>query len=413
VIVESTLAFLASPDGERLLADLAHEDLRDANTLRLLTRLRREHSGERAGAALEMARLRRDAVPKFGADAARMFFTRDALEQASDPLIRRWRVQDPTLNPSPLRKLRREGLSDLSTKRSVQVELLDVCCGIGADSLAFAAAGHRVLGIDLDPLRIEMARLNAAALGQDARFEVADAQTYAQNTPYVFFDPARRTADGKRIYDVESYIPPLALVWRWNARAIMVKLSPGVDLEQLRPYFDQGWAIDFVSVEGDLKEALLYSNAASLSSRRAILLTPNEMHVLEAASPALAVEIAEPRAWLCEPDAAAIRAGLVQQVAHMCGGSLLDETIAYFTTDTQPDTSWARAWQIEAWMPFNAKRLREYLRARGVGRVTVKKRGTAVTPDVLIPQLKLKGDGKRVIVLTRLRGQQIAMVCGV
>jgi hypothetical protein len=31
---------------------------------------------------------------------------------------------------------------------------------------------------------------------------------------------------------------------------------------------------------------------------------------------------------------------------------------------------------------------------------------------VLIPQLKLKGDGERLIVLTRLRGQQIALVCG-
>jgi hypothetical protein len=46
-----------------------------------------------------------------------------------------------------------------------------------------------------------------------------------------------------------------------------------------------------------------------------------------------------------------------------------------------------------------------------VGRVTVKKRGTAVTPDVLIPQLKLSGSGERVIVLTRLRNTQIALIC--
>jgi hypothetical protein len=423
-----TLTFLTTPAGERLLADLAYEDLSDVNTLRLLTRLRRDHSGERAGAALELARLRRDAVPKFGADAARMFFTRDALEQASDPLIRRWRTGNPSLNPSPLRKLRREGLPEAPS-----LDLLDICCSIGSDSLAYAARGDKVLGIDLDPLRIEMACLNASALGLSARFEVANAVDFHApgGARHSFYDPGRRTPDGRRIYDVEQYTPPLSLIRRFWAHDITVKLSPGVDLAQIQPYFDDGWEITFVSVNGDLKEADLTHNAllAGVDSLppAAVLLIGDTVHTLDVTgqsserpdSPAgvqwnkgyAPPPIAEPRAWLCEPDAAAVRAGLVQQVAHLCGGSLLDETIAYFTTDDKPDTPWARAWRIEAWMPFNVKRLREYLRVRGVGRVTVKKRGTAVTPDVLIPQLKLKGDAERIIVLTRLRGQQIALVC--
>ena len=40
-----------------------------------------------------------------------------------------------------------------------------------------------------------------------------------------------------------------------------------------------------------------------------------------------------------------------------------------------------------------------------------KKRGTAVTPDTLIPQLKLKGSESRTLVLTRYQGQQIVMIC--
>ena len=38
-------------------------------------------------------------------------------------------------------------------------------------------------------------------------------------------------------------------------------------------------------------------------------------------------------------------------------------------------------------MPFNVKKLRAYLREHGVGQVTVKKRGTAVTPETLIAKL--------------------------
>jgi hypothetical protein len=118
-----------------------------------------------------------------------------------------------------------------------------------------------------------------------------------------------------------------------------------------------------------------------------------------------------PRQWLVEPDPALIRAGLVADAAIRFGGALLDETIAYFSTDEKPESPWVRAWRILDWMPFNVKKLRAYLRERGVGSVTVKKRGTAVTPDELIAHLKLKGSESRTVVLTRCLSQQVVLVC--
>jgi protein-L-isoaspartate O-methyltransferase len=378
------LDFLTSEPGAQLLAQLAHEDLSDTNTLRLLTRLRRDHAPTHAGAALEMARLRLKAVDKFGADAASMFFTADALEQASDPLIRRWRQGWMT----------RAGMT-----------VVDVCCGIGADLCAFAAGGAQVIGVDIDPLRAQMARLNATALGLHAEVVCGDVRAGLPEAQLAFFDPARR-ADGRRLHHVEAYQPPLSIVRTWQHSQIAVKLSPGVDLAELADYDGD---VTFVSVYGDLKEAVL--RLPGSGKRTALLLHENASWMLDSPHVDLEAVIAAPRGWLCEPDAAAIRAGLVRTLAAQAGGALLDETIAYFTTDVPPDTPWLRAWQIEAWMPFNVKRLREYLRVRNVGSVTVKKRGTAVTPDILIPQLKLKGDHERVIVLTRLRGQQVAIIC--
>src|SRR5215204_478398 len=122
-ITISDIEFLASSTGESLLQRLTSENLSEANTLRLLTRLRKDYTAEQAGAALEMVRLRLKAVDKFGDDAGKMFFTRDALEQASDPLIRAYRAE----------------LVGAQT-------LADAGCGIGADSLAFAKAGADVTG---------------------------------------------------------------------------------------------------------------------------------------------------------------------------------------------------------------------------------------------------------------------------
>ena len=61
-------------------------------------------------------------------------------------------------------------------------------------------------------------------------------------------------------------------------------------------------------------------------------------------------------------------------------------------------------------LPFSVKRLRDLLRSRGVGRLTVKKRGTAVTPEELRRQMRLSGDGEATVVLTRVAGAQTVLV---
>lgn len=378
------LDFLASSAGETLLARLTNEDLSEANTLRLVTLLRKDTPAEQVRAALEMARLRVKGQEKFGSDAGRMFFTRDALEQASDPLIRAYRAE----------RIGKQGV-------------IDACCGIGADALAFAQAGADVVGLDMDTVRIEMARRNAAALGLKARFEVADVRDGLPDADVAFFDPARRDELGNRIFNVEAYQPPLSTIRGWGHRQVVVKLSPGVDLAQLASY---DGCIEFISVNGDLKEAVLWQGEG-YSGRRATLLDGDKVLHWENENEATEGRISAPKNWLIEPDPALLRAGLVEAAASTFDGWQLDPTIAYFTAETRPESPWVRAWKILDWMPFNVKKLRAYLREANVGNVTVKKRGSAVTPEVLIPQLKLKGDKSCVVVLTLYQGQPIVLVC--
>lgn len=377
------LAFLTSPTGAALLERLAGEDLAESHTLGLLTALRKGYSAGAARAALEMARLRRDAVDKFGDDARRMFFTRQALEQASDPLARFYRAS-----------------------RVAACSLVDAGCGIGADALAFAAAGLSVYGIDIDPVRVAMARHNAAALGLEARFETADVRFGLPDAEAVFFDPARRDEQGRRIYHVEHYQPPLSTLRGWRQRLIIAKLSPGLNLAQVAGY---GGAVEFISVNGDLKEAVLWLGTGQTGTRATLLANDEVYHWQQRGN--VEVALCPPRAWLVEPDPALIRAGLVQDAAAFFGGALLDPTIAYFTTETCPDSPWVRAWKIQDWMPFNLKKLRAYLHARQIGRVTVKKRGSTVTPEDLISKLKLKGAECCTLVLTRRQGQPVMLVC--
>lgn len=385
------ISWLASLEGTRLLERLTAEDLSENNTLRLITQLRKEFSAEQARSALEMARLRLKAVDKFCEQAQQMFFTRAALEQASDPLIRAYRAGQ---------------IRATYGSQSTALNLIDACCGVGSDSLAFAQAGMQVLGLDLEPVNIALAQHNARVLGVPARFETEDVRGTLPNADVVFFDPARRDEQGNRIYDVERYQPPLSTLRFWNKSQVVAKLSPGVELTQLEAY---GGKVEFISVKGDLKEAVLWLGADSRN--KATLLTESAVYCWEVADQPVQVAVRAPRGWLVEPDPAILRAGLVQDVAAACEGTLLDETIAYFTTDNRPDSPWVRSWQIIDWMPFNVKKLRAYLRERDIGEVTVKKRGSAVTPEALLAQLKLKGTQACVVVLTRFQRKPIMLVC--
>ena len=87
-------------------------------------------------------------------------------------------------------------------------------------------------------------------------------------------------------------------------------------------------------------------------------------------------------------------------------GRLVDATIAYVTSDRLVRTPLARGYTVEEVMPFQLKTLRTWLRDRGVGRLTIKKRGTAVEPEQLRRQLRLSGDAEATIVLTRVAGRQ-------
>jgi hypothetical protein len=114
--------------------------------------------------------------------------------------------------------------------------------------------------------------------------------------------------------------------------------------------------------------------------------------------------------YLYEPDGAVIRAGLVSVVAAELHESLVDRTIAYVTSDVLHPAPAATAYRVLDTMPFGLKRLRTYLRERDVGRLTIKKRGTAVTPEALRSQLDLRGSSEATVILTRVDGAQKVIV---
>jgi SAM-dependent methyltransferase len=387
-----TFQQLITPLGQQAIDDVAALNPTEETFLAGLTKLQKQYPSALAKAAIETVIFRRKAAAKFSR-ADSMYFTREGLEMSSSELISRYRA---------------ERFASFST-------VLDLGCGIGGDAIGLAhhigslqqVQGANVGGltaIDINPLHLAIAEQNLAAYGLHATFLNADlTQITLPSTEAAFFDPGRR-AEGRRKFSVRDYYPPLESIQQWlpSLKALGVKISPGVDLRELEGFDCE---VEFISLAGDLKECVLWFGEAKRVLRQATIIRVDSGPVSFMSADTVSAPLSEPLAFLYEPDPSILRAGLVGPLAVQLGAAQLDADIAYLTSETFAVTPFARAFVVEAHLPFSQKRLREKLRSMNVGRVTVKKRGSPLDPAEFARSLKLKGDEERIVFLTHVQGK--------
>jgi SAM-dependent methyltransferase len=382
------LAVLRTTEGAAALAAAA--EVAGADPLAAATALRaRGVAPDLASAALTQADLRARAAAKFGPAAAEMLLTRAGLEQATRGAVADRRAA----------RLRAAGVETLA----------DLGCGLGADALAAARQGIRVHAVDADPLTAALAAANAEAAGLAhlVTVECADATGVpVEMFDAVFADPARRRAGRGRVMDPRSWSPPWDFIAGLPGRVprTVLKLAPGIDHALLPPGAEGEW----VSVAGDLVEAAFWCGPLAGPPRRATLL-PSGAGLT--GSGQAAAPVGPVGAFLYDPDPAVVRSHLVAEFAATVGGRIADPEIAYVYTDDEVDTGFARRLRITEVLPFSLKRLRALLRERGIGRLEIRKRGSALEPEQLRRDLRLHGTGSASIVLTRVAGAPTVLLC--
>ena len=379
---------LLTDGGRELLGELAALPTA-VDPLTASTRLRTRFPAELVATALTQDRLRRRAVAKFGERARSMYFTEAGYEQSTRLGVARLRAE----------RYAAAGVRDVA----------DLCCGIGGDALAFAAAGIRVLAVDRDPVTCAVLRANAAALGlaELIRVECGDVTSVSlDGCDAVFLDPARRGERG-RVFDPDAYSPPwsfaVGLAERFAAAGF--KVAPGIPHEAIPESAEAEW----VSDGGDVKEAGIYFGPLRTADRRATLLPgPHTLVAAGLGDP----EPGEIGRYVYEPDGAVIRARLLGELAGMLGARTLDPTIAYLTADQHTRTPFAAGYEVTDVLPFTVKKLRALVAERGYGTLAIKKRGADVDPAALRRQLRPTGPttNAATIIVTRHLGRHVALV---
>ncbi|HEY3417216.1 MAG TPA: class I SAM-dependent methyltransferase [Armatimonadota bacterium] len=386
---------LRSERGHELLARLAREALSGDDLLPVLKRYRAEYPTELVSAAIDLTRLREKGKTKFSR-AAEMYFTSDGLQMASSEPVARHTAG------------RFAGLP----------QVLDLCCGIGADTLALAEASRCVVAVDRDPLALEIARANARALGMEgcSHFVHADVVEFAIRAPLllgapaaIFIDPSRREARAAARRP-EAYAPPVSwcLGLLQLAPRVAIKVSPALDYEQALA--QTAAEVEIISLHGECKEAMCWLGEFRTCARRATLLPSGDTLTEEGPSSDALGEIG---AWIYEPDPAVIRAGLLRRLAGELDLRRIDAEIAYLSGDRDISSPFVTGYQVQEVIPWGLKRLNEALALRHISQVTIKKRGFPLTPEDLQKKLKLAGKKQgesATLICTHARGKPVVII---
>ncbi|AZZ81560.1 SAM-dependent methyltransferase [Gordonia alkanivorans] len=384
------VAFLRSRHGEKALETVSALALTPASMLSDITEVRSRYAPHDA-ALIETVRNRRRAASKLR-DPAELLLTDDGVQQATASVVAAHRAVE------------------IAARFPASV-VHDMTCSIGAElrELVRVNGITRVIGSDLDRVRLAMARHNVP----DATLLVADALTPTSTADVLLADPARRS-DAGRIFRLDQLTPPLLeLLATYAGRVLIVKCAPGLDHQLLRNRFGFDGEVQVTSLDGGVREACLWSGPGIEARRRATVLrtrpdgTVSQFEITDHEDDD--VPAGEAGEWIVDPDGAVVRAGLVKHYAHRFGLWQLDPQIAYLTGDSVP--AGARGFRVIEQVGVTEKVLRKALAAHGCGPLEILVRGLDVDPDQLRKKLKPKGARPLSVVLTRIGRKGTAFIC--
>lgn len=375
------LQHLLTPEALMLLNSIGDLDAK-ADVVKLVSSLRAEgYHPALVAAVLTQAKLRRRARKKFGDFTDGLLFTEAGLEQAS-------RLQAAALHAGRF----------IGAKIS---EVADLGCGIGAESLAFAAVELNVKAFEIDEVTAALAVFNLGAF-ENVEVEQADiTKLDLSQFDALFFDPARRDSKSRK-FDPAEFSPAYDwVVAQAETKPTGIKLGPGHPHDAIPESAEAQW----LSIDGDLVELALWFNDVKRPKvkRAATLIDSNGRHeIVSETAQSTSAPLGSLERYIYEPDNAVVRSHLIAELAQQIDAKLIAPQIAYLSSDAEISNPFIRGFEVLDEMAFDRKKLKSYLREQDIGTLEIKKRGADIVPEELRKELGLKGENSATLFVTRV-----------
>lgn len=310
-LLDADQQWLLSNDSQAALGMATAELRSGTNLLKIVQRLRKSTTAQRAALVMQLAQLRIRAAKKF-TNANAMYFSTKAYEQSTSERIAQYKSS--CLPPG---------------KR-----ILDVCCGIGGDLLALAD-GRDTVAIDLDPVLCAYAQKNAEVYHRShVRVLCGDAMTVPWTEfDLIHIDPDRRV--DHRTTNANMFHPALPdILPKLERRLSAIKVAPATRIPKpARHLFHREW----IGEDRECKQQILWRchddrpagfRSASIVQRNGSVDRLEETTRHDRVEPEIGIA---PGEYIFEPHAVVLASRLVNLLARAHDLRRLGPGIAYLT----------------------------------------------------------------------------------
>lgn len=307
--------------------------------------------------------------------------------------------------------------------------VLDMTCGLGIDTMAFALKGLEVTAVELNPVQAEIAcfnfqnRSNITVLNADSTEFLANC---GRHFDVIFIDPARRDVSGRRVYGIKDCVPDLTLLLpliKEKSRFLLAKLSPMLDISEILrelPGIDELYV---VGTKGECKELLIALNCEDKGKNDMIDVTiivrdfdyPDSdfrYTLAEERNLCGTSHYAVPKQGdvLMIPSASLMKTNAYNCIAQRYGARQLSNHSHLFVADRPVKDFIGKQYRVDTVIPWSSAEIKRLAKARLEADITV--RNFPMTASEIARRLKiLPSSNNRLFATTTCSGEKILIFC--
>lgn len=339
------------------------------------------HGDERLMQAIEQIELRRKAGDKFTMSDGRSLlpewlYAKVSVEQATSAKVAEFHA-----------------FLAKSEKR-----ILDMTMGIGVDSVAFALLNDScVTAIEMNPDLAAVSMDNYSALS-NLTIVNADSVEWLKSSDahfdMIFIDPARRSSDGSRVYNVHDCTPDVTVIMDLmmaHAPRVMIKLSPMLDVTATLRDLPSTRALYVVEEKGECREILCDLEAGHEGS--SVIVAVNGERRLsftqeEESNANGRYGVPSEGNYLYEPWPSVMKVAPFKLLCEKFNAKAVSSNSHLYFSSEKNDEFPGKCYKIEAVLPYSSGVLKRFAGTYGNASVTVK--NFPETAEKLKAKLKIK-----------------------
>lgn len=306
---------------------------------------------------------------------------------------------------------------------------IDLTAGLGIDIFHIARSnpGCKCVAVELDPLRAECLKWNAAQSALDnIEIVCGDCREVIAEIPdssfdMAFIDPARRDSAGNRVFslgdcapDVVAMLPDIKRI----AATLIVKMSPMLDISAIFTQLPGTERLLAVGTRTECRElvALTGRNVVETAMIESVTIGEDKVEAFpftadeERDAP---VDYSDPQAgdYMVEPYPAIMKAGCRRLFAARYGLKKLSPNSQVYFSHSLPSCDVpGTVMLIEGILPYQSKVIKRL--ARAYPRAMILARNFVCSTEELRRKLAIKeGTSKRIIATRSLDGEPILIIC--